>query len=534
VTRNLWHGLRRHPLVLGGIAVALLARIVFWVITDRAFEDALITLAAVHNAVSGVGLTHHPGEGHVYSFTSALSIMVPLLGELLHQGTGLIALRTASLVAVAIACIYAYNICRRLELGPWPTGFLLFYLALDWNQIYYGMAGMETQIAVAIILGLVYHLMAETRWLTGVLLGLALLVRPDFVLIVIPALVYLAWRNFRGALREGAAAILTVAPWLVFTLAYYGSIVPGTIGAKAARYVSIPAFHGLDLSPQLSWLAQRAPESLQGTLQLFVPYYEENSLISAPVPYRLIAVVAVIFVMLALAGAWSKRWSRAWPVVIAYGVLFVGYRVLFLPSTYYTWYVPPFTALVALLAAAGLRLFESRFRLLARPLIALMVVTFALPFVPLTVLSARVQHQIDERVRMPIGQYLHAHVPAGEPVISESAGYIGYYSGAKLYDYPGLTSPTVARALAAVSPTSRTLVFLVADLRAPWVVLRPFELVDLRQQYPEVYSRYRVVASFQSDVDLRYAGVELSNIDQRFYVLERVSDLSDSVRSNAP
>ena len=40
MTRNLWHRLRRHPLVLGGIAVALLARVVFWVITDRAFEDA--------------------------------------------------------------------------------------------------------------------------------------------------------------------------------------------------------------------------------------------------------------------------------------------------------------------------------------------------------------------------------------------------------------------------------------------------------------------------------------------------------------
>jgi len=512
---------RGHPLLYGAIAVALALRVTFWIVTDRVWEDALITLAPAHNAVRGLGLTHHPGEGHVYSFTSALSVLVPLVGEAVRQGTGLIALRVASLVAAVLACVYGYLIARRAGLGSWPTGFLLAYLAIDWNQVYFGMAGMETQMAVAIILALAYHLMAATKWATGALLGLALLARPDFILIVVPAVIYLGFQGVRGAVREVGVGALVLAPWLAFTYLYYGSVVPNTIGAKAARYVAIPPLHGLNLGPQLTWLAQTAPQNIQSTLEQFMPFYEEGSVVGAPVPYRLAAISAVLLVLLAVIGARRKLRSGAWVVVLAYVVLFLGYRVLFLPPKYYTWYIPPFTAMVALLVAAGLDALRRRFPLLQPAFVAVLVLPLAAAFVPLTVLTARVQHQVEERVRMQAGLYLRSHVAPGEAVVSESAGYIGYYSGAKLYDYPGLTSPTAVRALASVPQQQRSLIYLVADLRAPWVVLRPFELDDLLRQYPGVYREYHVEATFQANVDLESAGVQFTSIDEDFLVLRR-------------
>src|SRR6476659_5797846 len=77
---------RVDPLLAGAIALALISRIVFWAYTDRVWEDALITIAHARNAVDGLGLVHHAGEGHVQGFTSGLSVLVPLAGEAIHSG----------------------------------------------------------------------------------------------------------------------------------------------------------------------------------------------------------------------------------------------------------------------------------------------------------------------------------------------------------------------------------------------------------------------------------------------------------------
>ena len=67
--------------------------------------------------------------------------------------------------------------------------------------------------------------------------------------------------------------------------------------------------------------------------------------------------------------------------------------------------------------------------------------------VPATfVLEQRVQ-RIEDRVRVPMATYLDKVVKPGERVVSESAGYVGYYSGVTLYDYPGLTSPGAVETL---------------------------------------------------------------------------------------
>jgi len=135
------------------MGAALAARIAFWVVTNRAFEDGLTTITHARNVPLGLGLVHHPGEGNVHGFTSAIGVLIPLVGELIHEGSGLLAMRLASLVAVCVALLYARLICHDIGVGPFPTAFVLAYLSFDQNNIFYGMSGMETQVAVAVILG---------------------------------------------------------------------------------------------------------------------------------------------------------------------------------------------------------------------------------------------------------------------------------------------------------------------------------------------------------------------------------------------
>src|SRR5438094_798456 len=218
----------------GFIAAAVAARLVFWTTTNRMFEDGLTTITHARNVPLGLGLVHHAGEGNVHGFTSALGVLIPLVGELISQGSGIAAMRIASLIAVCVALAYARLTCRNLGLSAFPTAFVLAYLAFDQNMIFYGMAGMETQVAVAVILAGVYHVRRNDIVASGIWLGLAPLARPEFVLWVAPALAYLAVTHLRRAFAPAGIASAIVAPWLIFTTAYYGSPVPNTVLAKSA------------------------------------------------------------------------------------------------------------------------------------------------------------------------------------------------------------------------------------------------------------------------------------------------------------
>jgi hypothetical protein len=136
-------------------------------------------------------------------------------------------------------------------------------------------------------------------------------------------------------------------------------------------------------------------------------------------------------------------------------------------------------------------------------------------------LDRKVQ-EIEQHVRVPLGLYLHKVVRRGEAVATESAGYIGYYSEAKLDDYPGLTSPTSYDALKRLGPEHRTLVAMVAVLKPGWVVLRPYELEEFREHAASTAAEYRVARQFRwGQPKFSKAGVTYGDIDTEFFVLRR-------------
>src|SRR5260370_34063855 len=107
-------------MLLAFMAAAVAARIAFWIISNRAFEDGLTTITHARNVPLGLGLVHHPGEGHVHGFTSALAVLIPLVRELIHEGSGLTTRRPAHLVAVRAGSLYARLIALDLRLATSP------------------------------------------------------------------------------------------------------------------------------------------------------------------------------------------------------------------------------------------------------------------------------------------------------------------------------------------------------------------------------------------------------------------------------
>ena len=519
------------------IVLGVIARIVFWAATDRKLDDAMITIKFDKNLTDGFGLVHNFGEGHVQGFTSALSVLVPMPGELIYHGGGFLFIRLASVACFALAAVYAYRIAGELGLGRWPTGLVLAFLALDQNQVFYGVAGMETQIAVAVLFAGFYYVLVEDYPKSGVALGLALLARPDFVLWVAPAYAFLIVRNYRQALRAALLSAAIVGPWLIFTWIYYGSPVPNTITAKNNAFVT--AFPSL--THPGAWINfvgdQLSAAASAHAWTIFAPFYEDGFLVHAPISYELAKLVAFLVAALAVIGALSALRRPSLLPVIAYVLLFAAYRVLYLKIGYFEWYGVPAVAGLILVAGVGLdrtcrwvsTASRGRFSpavVAAMPAVLLaLVYATALPF--RTVVEARVQHDIENKVRDPLGRYLGEVAKPGETITSESSGYVGYYTNATLYDFPGLESPTVVSALKKAVDAGRPLHSLVGIgelLHSDWLVLRPWEAPAPVGTSPETAPQYTEVRRFSVPGGRRpisFHGFDVNNIDRDFIVFRR-------------
>lgn len=513
-------------LLPAAILVAIGARLAFWIVTDRTWEDALITVVHAQNARDGIGLTHHAGEGLVQGFTSAISVLVPLAGELLVPGSGITTLRLASLVAAAGSVGIAYTITRRLGLAMLPTAVVLAFLALSFNHVFYGMAGMETQLAVLVVLGAVHALTTDRIWLAGLLGGLAALARPELGLFSVAVLIWGLRRGWADAVRVIGALAAVTLPWVAFTTLYYGSPVPHTIRAKAAVFSPLPESFA-SVTDGLAWLADRLWISLLATLRMFMPFYNDSFVVGAPVPIAPLLLVAVVVIGLALYGA-VILWRRpGWKLVVLVTAGLFGYWIGFVPYGYFDWYQPPLTTLAVVFAAVGLDRMQSATRPTWRqaPRLAAvgLVVAVSIPLAWHIPLERDVQAQAEDGVRVPAARYLGERVADGESVVAEPAGYLGYYARVLLWDHPGLTSPTSLAYHLSQPKADRTVDTLVAGLLPDWAVLRPGEWDDLRARFPQAAECYRVDRAFGDPGarSIEAAGLLKANRDLAFLILQR-------------
>ena len=135
------------------------------------------------------------------------------------------------------------------------------------------------------------------------------------------------------------------------------------------------------------------------------------------------------------------------------------------------------------------------------------------------------QHDIEDKVRGPAGEYLGEVAKPGDTIVTEPSGYIGYDTNATLLDYPGLTSTRATEALGDHPEFSST-AGLTAYFRPDWLVFRPGELEFLESAYPDVARDYEMVKEFsvdEADSSLDRWGLTIFNVDRDFVVLHRTT-----------
>jgi hypothetical protein len=490
------------------MALAVLVRLFYWYYTDRTWEDALITVLHSENFVRGLGLTHiqPPGQPPLHGFTSPLSVLIPLVGDLVHVGWGLPFLKLVSAFCGAIAVWLGARIAQVLDLPPALALTGAAYLALEHHQILWGMAGMETEVVTVAYLASIYALQRGTQWQKGLSLGLVMLARPDAAFWVAIAFAVELWRarqtrQWRGLIPVAAGLILLYGPWLLFTMLYYGSPIPNTIYAKSLGYKSVwSQVHHTPRLQQLHWAWVRFHDVF-GALG---PAYGGNG--TGYKEFLHGQIIADIWILCCVVGAVLavKRRNLQALVLFAFGITYAAYLYFCAPSVF-GWYTVPVAAAIMLGGLYGFwaiaqRLFAAPLRARVVAVAGVLYILAIVSMLPFTFRSDKyLQIYIESGVRKQVGVFLGQVSLPTDTIASESLGYVGYYSGHVVYDYPGLCSREVVRYLRD-HPNNRNMMDMMHTLQPTYIVLRPFEykFPDGKSPFPWIAQDYDLVHVFRA------------------------------------
>lgn len=508
--------------------------------TQHAWEDYYITFRSSKNLVQGNGLVFTPGE-RVHTFTSPLGVLLPALASALagarSDGAALWLFRIMSAVALGGAAAFVFVGLRRLRVGAVAPWIGAGALGLEAKVLDFSTNGMETGFLLLFLAYAFWALCAaETapwRHLGAAWAGI-MWTRPDgFIYIGLLAGGFglfnsfgerrVHWReNLRLLLKAGLVCTLLYLPWFVWAWTYYGSPVPHTIVAKGSLNPARTLGGFLQtfaLLPLRMWSGQTTVEGA-----LMPTYYQ-------PAGWPLLCLYSARgFGAIALL-AWL--WPRFPAPVRAASLTFHGAHayLTYFPFYPFPWYFPATGILCAIVCGGVLGAAMQPgsnprgLARLARYAGIALVAWLVLLETGLTLASA-VQMRAKQRLVYSgnleqIGRWLKQNAKPNDYAFMEPLGYIGYFSGLRTHDFPGLSSPRMVEVRKGGNGWGRILL----ELAPEWVVLRDPEAERIRAENPDLLTNlYRPVRDFDVRPQVAAARIPdhfMLNFDAHFTLYRR-------------
>jgi hypothetical protein len=269
-------------------------------------------------------------------------------------------------------------------------------------------------------------------------------------------------------------------PWVLSAWLYYGTPIPHTIIAKSMGRIPNPLSSLFSLW-YTAGVAFYPINARFGGWPWYLPYLGQG-LATIPLFYWIVPM--------------PDRLGRACSFTFFIGSWYLA------TIGGAAWYFPP-VALYGLLTYSvfSLRLYEwtkpkLKVYALVAPVMMISIVTICLTwFLVATFQQMKISQEVIENGnRKLIGLWLKEHVQKNETVFVECLGYIGYFSGAHMLDFPGLASPRVAKLIREKKLMS--MAALISVLNPDWTVLRKGEVDAMYAQVPDFSNRYHFVKRF--------------------------------------
>ncbi len=478
--------------------------------TGHIWEDYFITFKFSRNLVEGRGLVYNPGQ-RVHGFTSPLGVLLPALTYLV-TGSDLGAIWLFRILfAVPAFVAGAYFMIKSSEIlfkdFAFATYFCVLFYMLDPKGLMFAVNGMETALMLFFISWMIYIVVSgmDGKYLQMGLAWAGLMwTRPDSCVyigaFIISSLLFLNYVSRKSQvklfLKAAVICALIYLPWFVWAWIYYGSPVPHTVIAKGAQS------QGHEVISSIILLFQNLPTVVGWVYAPAYPHF-------GPFPFAIGVfsfVCGLAAVLLFIIPGKIDRTVRF--MSFFFFIILCYFSWMWFP---FPWYFPPLSIIgIPVIGYAVIKLSERlNLRLVFR--VAIFASLLICVFVLLILESLRMKAQmeiIEKGNRQAIGEWLSSKAASPEETAyMECIGYIGYYSGLRILDWPGLVSPSVVEA---VKNRNANFVSAVAILKPDWVVARGFEAQKLMeneffsQNYveekifdvrPEIYKRKNLIGS---------------------------------------
>ncbi len=517
----------REALVVAGFAVLVALAYAYHV--NHIWEDYFITFRHSQNLCEGKGLLYNEGE-RLHGYTSPIGTLVPAGCHLITGQKGFMralwAYRAFTILAFAGGAVLLWASFWRWNPADRITRLFVcvFYLT-DVKAVEFTTDGMETAFMLLLVSWAVYLFVQGTakNWLAlGLCWGALMWTRPDgCVYIAALALGNLFFGNgsrkamFIGLAKSALVCTMVYLPWFLWAWNYYGSPVPHTIIAKSNLGDGLATHLKTVLTDLYDKYADAAAGSYLPIYHFFDPVGwlegEEWTQWYFFSVARWLGWFCTIYWLLPLPDRLGRMASFVYMILCLY---------LATHQWYFPWYFPPvaFFGTIALVRGCfALGDFASQFfpddavygggRRLAVFVLLLLLVRQCVLFYE-TWRQMTVQDRVIEMGhRRQIGQWLKAHVQPKESVYLEPFGYIGYFSGARIVDWPGLVAPDVVRLR---RDEKAKMVDAAASLQPDWMVLRPSEIEEMSAA--TFFQQYALVKVFNAMPKLRESRQEYGHL----------------------
>jgi hypothetical protein len=518
---------------------------------NHIWEDYFITFRHSQNLCEGKGLTYNAGDP-LHGFTSPLGTLLPAA---CHFATGqqgylptLWLYRALTILAFAaggvllLKSLWALNPDDRIS----RLGVPAFYLT-EVKGIEFTTDGMETGFMLFFVSWAIYLFVigCAEHWIAvGICWAGLMWTRPDgFVYIGALAVANLIFGRaprseiFIASLKSALVCAVLYLPWFAGAWYYYGSPIPHTILAKSnLDSGTIGHFKGV-----LGDIINRYREAAAGAYLPIYHFFDSAGWIEGEewtqkiffTVAKWLGMFSSIYWLLPVPDRLGRMASFAFVVVCLY---------LSTHMWYFPWYFPPATLLGNLVLVRGVvslcravarsfpddPLYRSSLQVAGAVLLVLFVRQLGL--FGFTWWQMTIQDRVIEMGhRKVIGEWLGEHVKPDESVYLEPFGYIGYFSGARIIDWPGLVAPEVVRLR---REKKFNMGEVARELLPDWMVLRPFEADGISQA--PFFDEYALMKKFDAEPELRkykrIPGPNWLRFDAKLNVYKRMK--SDEIRSS--
>ncbi len=212
-------------------------------------DDAFISFRYAENLVEGHGLVWNAGE-RVEGYSNFLWVMLIALGMKLGFRPESFTFFLSIPIFIAFLLLTCRLAFKLLKNRTWAL-FILLWIGFNPSISAFATSGMETPLQLLLFIAVADLLVTciSTGWTArrnltlSILLGLAVLLRPDSALLVaLVGLVYLQSNrplNLKNILPLIIPFAILVIPYLTWKVVYYGSIFPNSFNAKVRDLAGI-------------------------------------------------------------------------------------------------------------------------------------------------------------------------------------------------------------------------------------------------------------------------------------------------------